>query len=98
MLRGKTIILSEVDQRISDAEERFSFPEKRSIFHDPVIKEELRRLHEHFVLCPIDKASGNVAIVCKQLYAKVILNELDTVTDNNSTYELVNEDIKDFVQ
>ena len=35
----KNHILSEVDKRISEAGARFSFPEKRSIFHDPVIKE-----------------------------------------------------------
>ena len=29
------------------------------------------------VFCPIDKASNTVGIICKQLYAKVILEELD---------------------
>ena len=34
-------------------------------------------LHDKFVFVPIDKASNNIAIICKRLYASVIYNELD---------------------
>ena len=97
----KNHILSEVDSRISSAKTKFRFTEKRSIFQNPDVKDELRCLQEHFVLCPVDKASNNIAIVCKQLYAKVILEELnfsDNNAGNNPTYELVHEDQKDIVQ
>ena len=97
----KNYILSEVDSRISSAKTKFRFTEKGSIFQNPDVKEELRCLQEHFVLCPVDKASNNIAIVCKQLYAKVILEEVnftDINAGNNPTYELVHEDQKDIVQ
>ena len=36
----------------------------------------MEELHDKFVLVPIDKASGNIAFVCKRFYAQVIVNEL----------------------
>ena len=36
---------------------------------------ELKYFHEHFVLCPVDKASKNIAIICKKYYIETILNE-----------------------
>ena len=69
-------ILSEVDSQISIPKTKFRFTEKRSIFQNPDVKDELRCLQEHFVLCPVDKASNNIAIVCKQLYVKLFLKNL----------------------
>ena len=52
----------------------------------------LKKLQNNFVFVPIDKASNNVAIICKQYYALVILNELDInnlgSNSADSTYEL----------
>ena len=33
----------------------------------------METLHKDFVLVPIDKASNNVAIICKKFYVQVIL-------------------------
>ena len=38
---------------------------------------ELAFLKRHFVLCPIDKASKNIGIICKTLYRDTISKELD---------------------
>ena len=50
----------------------------------------LQELHERFVVCPIDEAASNVAIVCKRFYATVLSKELDLIKSNdlpvNPTY------------
>ena len=47
-----------------------------------------------FVLCPIDKAGNNVAIVCKKYYIDNIDGELNTT----STYNICNESEEDIVK
>ena len=47
----------------------------------PVLKDEevlksLSDLHSKFVVVPIDKASNNVAIICKRYYIQKLLNEV----------------------
>ena len=54
----------------------------------------LKQLKDRFVICPIDKATGNIALVCKRFYALVLANELGLVynVDNTvgRTYEVIN--------
>ena len=47
----------------------------KSVFQDPDAKAELDRLRNHFVIVS-DKAANNVAFICKQHYAHVLLSEL----------------------
>ena len=35
-----------------------------------------RYIHKDFAVVPIDKATGNIALVCKRFYASVITREL----------------------
>ena len=42
-----------------------------SIFHDPDVVHELSRLHENFVIVPVDKASNNYTFVCKKHYVDI---------------------------
>jgi hypothetical protein len=52
---------------------------------------ELRRLHDNFVLVPADKASNNIVFVCKKYYYECLLNELGfTSTSGNLTYSQTN--------
>ena len=59
-------------------------------------------MHKYFVLCPIDKATKNVAIICKQFYLNNILEECETnngiavVTDKS--VELINNCIHSFIK
>ena len=47
----------------------------------------LKNLQKHFVLVPIDKASNNIAIICKRFYVEVILKEVGVLGDlGNPTY------------
>ena len=64
------------------------------MFQDPDAKAELNRLRNHFVIVPIDKAANNVAFICKQHYAHVLVSELkynscNPVQSEDDTYELL---------
>ena len=52
--------------------------------------QSLEELQNQFVIVPIDKASGNIAFVCKQFYAQVLVKELglDGLA-GSATYEKV---------
>ena len=63
---------------------------------DPVLKrpevlEYLKTLHENFVLVPIDKASNNIAVICKKYYVEKILKEIGHIGNGNNTYEKVHK-------
>ena len=53
---------------------------------DEVI-EYLESFHSKYVLTPIDKASNNVAVICKRYYAEVILKEIGILGNGSDTYE-----------
>ena len=70
------------------------------------IKNQLKDLHSKYVITPIDKASNNVAFICKRYYAQVLVDELGLndstniaptyikVTNKNTT-KIVNKHFKD---
>ena len=55
-----------------------------SVFSIPSVKTELEYFHKYFVICPVDKASKNVSIICKRFYLETILNEC---IDNSLSYD-----------
>ena len=56
----------------------------------PHVKIELDKIHNDFVVVPIDKATGNIALICKRFYAYVIVKELGLMNSNaNNTYKVV---------
>jgi elongation factor P hydroxylase len=58
-----------------------------SVFKKPEMVNELRRLHDNFVLVSADKASNNIVLVCKKYYYECLLNELEfTSISGNPTY------------
>ena len=83
-------IMNRVENKIHFAKRSCTFSDPKSVLDDPVAKKDLKSLHSNFIFVPIDKASNNVAIICKHYYASTILKELN-VTNNNvidSTYEV----------
>ncbi|CAF0815261.1 unnamed protein product, partial [Didymodactylos carnosus] len=51
------------------------------------IIDELKALHEKYVLVPIDEASKNVAVICKRFYLEKILAEIGYYTPSD-TYKI----------
>ena len=69
---------------------------------DSFIKNSLSELHDRYVITPIDKATGNVASICKQFYADVLIKELGITVNNehtqSDTYKLIsNTDAKSII-
>jgi hypothetical protein len=58
-----------------------------SVFKNTEVVNELRRLHDNFVMVPADKASNNIVFVCKNYYYECLLNQLRFAsTSGNPTY------------
>ena len=54
--------------------------------------ESLNDLQNRFVICPIDKASSNIAFACKRFYVQVLVKELGLIgAEGSATYERVQE-------
>ena len=53
------------------------------------VKNSLDNVHEDFVVVPIDKATGNIDLVCKRFYASVITRELGL--NNSSSTDTYND-------
>jgi len=58
-----------------------------SIFKDPNVAKHLSRLHDKYIVVPVDKAPNNIVFVCKSHYIDCLIKELSI--DNllgNPTY------------
>ena len=81
----KNSILNIVDRKINKLSKTVVPQRTYSPLHDPDVVKYLEDIHKRYVIVPIDKASNNVAIVCKRYYITVILGELG-LTGNSTTY------------
>ena len=52
------------------------------------IRTALENVHKDFVVVPIDKATGNIVLICKRFYASVIAKKLGL--GNNNTRDTYN--------
>ena len=55
---------------------KFRKKHKLQILDNPVIRSFLNNLHNDFALVPTDKASNNIAIICKKFYIEMLLREV----------------------
>ena len=56
--------------------------------NDPEVITYLDELKKDFVIVPIDKMSGNIALICKKFYTEKILIEVGLMEDKSKTYTL----------
>ena len=59
----------------------------KPVLKDEEVLESLSNLHSKFVIVPIDKASSNVAIICKRYYIQKLLNEVGVPGNASPTYK-----------
>ena len=71
----------------------------------PFISKLLKDLQKDFVFVPTDKASNNIAVVCKRFYVEQSMKELDiflhssTKKEADKTYvPVVNEDLSSLIR
>ena len=72
----KHTILENVDSKVTYFSPRIRKRETVSVLDDISVKNELKTLRNNFILVPIDKASNNVSLICKQHYATLIKTEV----------------------
>ena len=85
----KIKLIKLLDERIKSLSNSIKPIKFRPLLKQHLVKETLNELHEKYVITPVDKASGNVAIICKRFYAQVLLEELNINATNENTYEKV---------
>ena len=78
-------IRSTVERRTSHLMVKFHFQKTKLILEDKEVLDYLNDLHENVDVVSINKASKNVAIICKKLYAPKILLKLG-IHNDPSTY------------
>lgn len=67
------------------------------------MKKQLAELQEKFVFVQTDKASNNIAVICKKFYIEKSMQELNIFEDlqnnevGNSTYETIDKDVKSII-
>jgi hypothetical protein len=63
------------------------------VLKDKDVSNELKRLHDKYVIVNADKCSNNIIITCKKHYIDCIQNELGLNDNdcNNQTYELIKD-------
>ena len=94
----KTEILNKVDSKIRLLRRKLKYQKMNPVLRRPEVVEYLKLLHDKFVLVPIDKASNNIAIICKRYYVEVILKEIGHIGAGNSTYEKIERSVEDIVE
>ena len=64
------------DERLSHLTNKLCTNKHRDCLSSPNVKNALDNMHKDFVVVPIDKATGNIALVCKRFYAPAITRAL----------------------
>ena len=82
----KTVVLSKVDTKIDRLQANITPRHTNTVLQQPAVKQYLEKLQKHFVVVPIDKASNNIAIICKRFYAEVLLKEVGKLDGISETY------------
>ena len=73
------------------------FKYTKPILQDDEVQSALSILHDKFVIVPIDKATNNVAVICKRFYVQKLLNEVGIPGDSPSTYKLSDRSPSDVI-
>ena len=87
-----TVVMSEwrglfefsLGMRINNLKFTTNIKKRTPLLKQKSIKDDLKSLHDKYVMTPIDKASNNVAFICKRFYAKVLADELGLFTNLSS--------------
>ena len=77
-------IKNKINKRIEVLNNTLHKYKQSDALSSPDIRAALENVQKDFVVVPIDKATGNIALVCKRFYASVIAKELG-LGNNNTT-------------
>ena len=77
-----------IDERMSHLTNKLYTNKYKDCLSSPDVINVLDNIDKDFAVIPIDKATGNIALVCKSFYASVITKELGL--NNNSSTDTYN--------
>ena len=91
--------MSSVNEKICTLKDKITCRSVKSIFSKQEVKNTLFSFKEDFVIVLIDKATNNVAFICKHFYALTIIKELNldchlSNQDDNNLYTFKNNKTK----
>ena len=84
----KNKIVHIVRQKIDEIKSSIVPFKTNPILKDKEVLEYLKTLHSKYVITPIDKASKNIAIICKKFYINSLMDELGIPGNSSATYEV----------
>ena len=93
----KNELLRIVRNKVSSLKNKVKPAVVKSTLKDPEVRKYLDDIHSKFVLVPIDKASNNIAIICKQFYITRLLQEVGLCNTTSNTYSLDSSSAVDVV-
>ena len=74
-----------MDQRVKILKRKKVPSATKQVLKDAEALSALADLHSKFVVVPIDKASNNVALICKRFYIQKLLDEVGVPGDMSPT-------------
>ena len=75
ILKWTNNVKVKIDERMSHLTNKLYTNKHMDCLSYADVKKALDNIHKDFVFVPIDKATGNIALVCKRFYASVITRE-----------------------
>ena len=69
-------VKTKIDERMSHSINNLYTNKHRDCLSSSDVKFALDNIHKDFGVVPIEKATGNIALVCKKVYYSVIIREL----------------------
>ena len=91
-------VIIKINNKIDSLMRRIKPKRKVKIMNDENVKNHLKDLQDKFVITPIDKASNNIAFICKRHYIEVLVKELGLRDGHNNTYTPVNSNLADIIE
>ena len=91
------LVLLKVRSKVRNLKTEHTFQQTKPILDDDDVKTYLDELHNNFVIVPIDKASNNIAIVCKRFYVSRLFEELGISGNTSDTYKLATKSKYDII-
>ena len=94
----RTAIITALDDKINHLKSVVKPKEVKPVLKNDASLSCLETLQQQFVLVPIDKASNNIAFICKEFYIRRILDEVGVTSLPSNTYEICNKNIQNIIE
>ena len=82
----KNSVFELLSKKVNKLKKKAKFIKRVSVLKE--CSDDLRKLHELYVMSPVDKASNNVGFICKKYYLQILRDET-----SSETYEEIDESI-----